>query len=159
MLEILTTFTESLPPWLQWLAVALIGAIPFIESYLGSAIGVVVGVPPLAAVVAAVIGNIVSMLVVVFVVHSIRSRVVAGREPKEPTARQERVRRLFDRYGVAGVSLIGPTVLASQVTSGMMISFGAARHRVVLWQIVAIIVWGVVFGVLATLGVDLLTGR
>lgn len=159
MFETLTAFTESLPTWLQWLGVALIGAIPFVESYLGSAIGVFVGVPPAAAIAAAVAGNIVSTLAVIFGVHSIRRRVVAGREPERPSPRRERIRRLFDRYGVAGVSLIGPTVLAGQITSGMMISFGASRRLVVIWQIVAIIAWWLLFGVLATIGVDLVSGR
>jgi hypothetical protein len=36
-----------------------------------------------------------------------------------------------------------------------MISFGASRNAVILWQIISIIVWGTAFGVLATLGVSL----
>ncbi len=61
---------------------------------------------------------------------------------------------MFDRFGVPGVSLLGQTVLPSQITSMAMVSFGANRNTVAVWQIISIILWGVLFGVLATLGVN-----
>lgn len=69
--------------------------------------------------------------------------------------RREKLRRMFDKYGVAGVSLIGQTFLPSQITSAAMVSFGANRNTVIFWQIISIVLWGTVFGVLATLGVSL----
>ncbi|WP_127794455.1 hypothetical protein [Agromyces sp. LHK192] len=71
--------------------------------------------------------------------------------------RREKLRRSFDRYGIAGVSLLGPTILPTQITSAAMISFGANRNLVILWQTIAIILWGVVFGVLASLGLSIAT--
>ena len=65
------------------------------------------------------------------------------------------MRRAFDKYGVAGVSLLGPFILPSQFTSAAMVSFGANRNAVIAWQIVSIVIWGVVFGVAASLGVAL----
>ena len=65
------------------------------------------------------------------------------------------MRRSFDRYGVAGVSLLGQTILPSQITSAAMVSFGANRNAVIMWQVISIILWGVAFGVLTTLGVSL----
>lgn len=76
---------------------------------------------------------------------------VAEAEPSSP--RQEKLRAAFDKYGVAGVSLIGQTMLPSQITSAAMVSFGANRNAVIFWQIVSIVLWGTVFGVLASLGV------
>jgi hypothetical protein len=37
-----------------------------------------------------------------------------------------------------------------------MVSFGASKDAVILWQIVSIILWGVAFGVFASLGVSLI---
>lgn len=158
MLETLREFIASLPPLLQWLGVMLAGAIPFIESYLGSAVGVWVGVPTVIAIVAAVVGNILSMAAFVLSASAVRQRVRQG-ETKPVSARRERLRRSFDRYGVVGVSLLGQFILASQITSVALVSFGASRQRVIAWQIVGITLWGVVFGVLAHLGVDLIRGR
>ncbi|WP_380166493.1 hypothetical protein [Jannaschia sp. R86511] len=153
MIESLQDLTESMPPLLQWLAVMVAGAIPFVESYFGSVIGVLAGLALPVAVIAAVLGNVASMLAVVFGADAVRSRV--ARPAKEPSPRRLRLRRAFDRYGVAGVSLLGQTILPSQITALAMVSFGASKNAIVLWQTVSIILWGTAFGVLASLGVDL----
>ena len=93
-------------------------------------------------------------------VHQAASGVAVDATPVETdetaeSPRREKLRRMFDKYGVAGVSLIGQTFLPSQITSAAMVSFGANRNTVILWQIISIVLWGVVFGVLATLGVSL----
>ena len=133
----------------------LAAAIPFVESYFGSALGVLAGVNPALAIAAAIVGNVLSMLVFVLSAHRMRSGIVAGKAQKELSPRRERLREKFDKYGVAGVSLLGQVILPSQITSAAMVSFGASKNAVILWQVISIILWGVAFGVLATLGVSL----
>ncbi|MFJ6455432.1 hypothetical protein [Paenarthrobacter sp. NPDC091669] len=155
MIESLQDFTSSLPPMLTWLGVVLIAAIPFVDSYFGAVVGVLTGLHPAVAIAAAVVGNVISLLIFVFAAHRVRTTVAANRPSKGVTPRRAKLRAAFDKFGVAGVSLIGPTILPSQITSVAMISFGASRNAVILWQIISIIVWGTAFGVLATLGVSL----
>jgi len=161
MQEALTEFTQSLPIWLQWAGVMLAAAVPFIESYFGTLIGVIVGVPLPITLLAAVIGNVVSMLAFVFAASTARQKVLARRngadaDPAEVSPRRQRVKRMFDRFGVPGVSLLGQLVLPSQITSGMMVSFGASRNAVIFWQVVSIIVWAIVFALIGQAGVALL---
>lgn len=146
----------SLPEVLQWLGVLVAGAIPFVESYFGSVLGVLVGVHPAAAVTAAIIGNIISMLVFVLTAHGVRSRVRGGSDPAQLRPSRAKLKARFDRYGVPGVSLLGQVFLPSQITSAAMVSFGASKNQVILWQVISIILWGVLFGVLATLGIAVL---
>lgn len=155
MIESLQAFTATLPDALQWVGILLVAAIPFVESYFGAVIGVAAGINPVVAIAAAIVGNIISMLAVVLGTHGVRSKVVAGRDPKEPSPRRQKLRAKFDKYGVAGVSLLGQTILPSQITSAAMVSFGASKNAVILWQIISIIVWGTAFGVLAVLGFSL----
>ncbi len=147
MIETLQDFAANFPEWLQWFAIVLVSAIPFVESYFGSVIGVAIGLHPVVAIGAAVIGNIISMLAFVYGAQAARRRKVGDDE--QLSARRERLRRMFDRYGVPGVSLLGQTFLPSQITSGAMVGFGASRNAVILWQIVSIILWGTAFGLLA----------
>jgi membrane protein YqaA with SNARE-associated domain len=156
MIDALQSFTESLPPLLQWVGVILSAAIPFIESYFGSVIGILAGIHPVIAILAAIIGNTLSMIIVVLSAHHVRTSVTKRKEPKPLTPRKERLRKQFDKYGVPGVSLLGQTVLPSQITSAAMVSFGASKDSVILWQIISITLWGVAFGVLAALGTSLL---
>lgn len=156
MIDALRDFTSSLPDLLQWVGIVLAAAIPFVESYFGSAIGVIAGLNPVVAIVAAVVGNVLSMLAFVFSADRVRSKVREGKAITPETPRRAKLRTAFDRYGVAGVSIFGQTLLPSQITSAAMVSFGASRNAVILWQIVSIILWGVLFGVLTTLGVTVI---
>lgn len=155
MIQTLQDFTSSLPEMLQWVGVMLAAAIPFIESYFGSVLGVLAGVNPAIAIAAAIVGNVLSMLVFVLSAHGMRSGIVRGKATRELSPRRERLREKFDKYGVAGVSLLGQAILPSQITSAAMVSFGASKNVVIFWQIISIILWGVAFGVLATLGVSI----
>ena len=159
MQDALVDFTQSLPLWLQWAGVMLAAAIPFIESYFGTLIGAIAGVPLPIAVLAAVAGNVVSMLVFVFIASAARQKVLARRgaaaATDAPSPRREKVKRMFDRFGVPGVSLLGQTVLPSQITSGMMVSFGASRNAVIFWQVVSIIIWAVIFALIGQAGIAL----
>ena len=156
MIAALQDFTASLPSVLQWAGVMLAAAVPFVESYFGSVIGVLAGIHPAIAIVAAIVGNVVSMLLFVLSADSVRSKVVRGKAPKAASARRQKLRAQFDKYGVAGVSLLGQTILPSQITSAAMVSFGASRNAVILWQVVSIIIWGAAFGIFAAFGVSLI---
>ena len=155
MIESLQEWTAGLPEVLQWLGVIAVSAIPFVESYLGSVIGVVAGLNPVVAVVAAIVGNVISMAIVVLSADRLRQRR-GVQATEEMSPRKQRLRRMMDRFGVPGVSLLGQTVLPSQITSGALVAFGANTRGVLIWQVISIILWGVLFGTLAALGVDLL---
>ncbi len=158
MIEQLQDFAAGFPEWAQWIAVILVSAIPFVESYFGSVIGVALGMHPVVAIAAAVIGNVVSMLAFVLSTHSTRQKVRSARAnkngapEKEPAPRRQRLKAAFDRFGVPGVSLIGQTLLPSQLTSAAMVGFGASKNAVIFWQIISIVLWGAAFGTLAHLG-------
>lgn len=155
MIQDLQQFVEATDPIWQWLSVMVASAIPFIESYFGSALGVVAGVNPVIAIVAAIIGNIISMTLFVTFGEKIRSWRKSDEKPV--SKRTEKIKRLFNKYGVIGVSLLGQTLLPSQITSMAMVTFGAPKSKVIFWQIISIIVWGVTFGLLAIFGVNVLS--
>ncbi|WP_156761650.1 hypothetical protein [Microbacterium karelineae] len=155
MIESLQSFTESLPAALQWLGLILLGAIPFVESYFSSFIGVLTGINPFIAIAAGVVGNVVSMIAFVLSAHGIRAAATRNGTPKELSPRRQKIKARFDKYGVAGVSLLGQAVLPSQITSAIIVGFGAPKNRVIFWQVISIILWGVAFALLALGGVEI----
>ncbi|WP_133725844.1 small multi-drug export protein [Nesterenkonia aurantiaca] len=155
----LQEWTQGMPPALQWLGVILVSAIPFVESFFGAPIGILAGMNPAVAILAAVIGNMLSLILVVYVAHWVRTAVLHKRPQQmdpEKSAKREKVRRIFDRFGVPGVSILGPLALPSQFTAPLMVSFGASRHAVMAWMLVSVILWGAGFGLLAIWGLTFL---
>lgn len=155
MLTSLQNFAESFPEPIQWIAVGLLAAIPFVESYGGAVIGVILGLPTPVAILVAVIGNAISMLIFVNSAHAVRNRVRNGQEAQK-ARKYEKLHSAFDKYGIAGVSLLGQTILPSQITSAALVSFGASKQKVIFWQLISIVLWGAAFGILAGLGLPVL---
>ena len=147
MQQHLFQFVDQWDPAFQAVAVALISAVPFVESYVGSALGVLAGMPLWIAVPAAVVGNWLCMFILVMLADKLRGRY--AKPYGEKSKSRERFERMFNKWGVPGVSLIGQTVLPSQVTSAAMVGAGASRQQVILWQSISIVLWGLVFGLLA----------
>lgn len=144
----LAEYAASVEPWQQFLVILLAGAVPFIESYLGSFLGVALGIEPSAAVVAtAVLGNVLSTFALIALTARARSAATSRRGDKKPTSnRQQKVARYVEKLGVPGVSLLGPIILASQITGPTLVALGANKRTVYLFQGISIIAWGVLFG-------------
>ncbi len=68
-----------------------------------------------------------------------------------------RLRRWMVRFGVPGASILAPVALPTMLTAAFFVASGVSRGWVILWQIVAIILWtGAIAaastGILAVLG-------
>lgn len=153
MLEAIQEFTQSLPPALQWLGIFAVAMIPLVESHFGSTLGVVAGVPLPLAVLLAAAGNLAVVALLVRAASGVRARMTVGRAE---TARQARVRRSLEKWGLIPVCLIGQMVVPNQVVAPTLVSLGAAPARVLRWQAAGIALWALVFAGLAAAGVNLL---
>lgn len=152
----------QLPGPLQPLAVAAAGAVPFVEGEGAAAIGILGGVHPIVAAVAAATGNFVCVTLLVLLGAGVRTAVTAGRGgggAPEPSPRRQKFQRAFTKYGVPGVSLLGPLLLPTHFTAVMLAGAGVARGRILAWQAVAIAGWTTVFTLLATGVLSAVWGR
>ncbi|MGO1686173.1 MAG: hypothetical protein ACTHYR_14460 [Brachybacterium sp.] len=147
---------SGLEPWQQVLALVPVGAIPFIESYLGSFLGAGLGIHPALAIPAAVLGNLAATFVMIGLAGRTRDAVTRGlgERPageKQPSRFRAKIATALEKYGVPGVSMLGPFVVASQITAPTLVALGAARSRVYLWMGISIIAWGIAFGLFGSL--------
>jgi hypothetical protein len=124
MIDALQDFTAGLPEVLRWFGVVVAAMIPFVEVELAAVLGVLTGQHAVVAVLAAVVGNTAVVALIVLVASRTRDRLTRD-SAKEETPKRIKVRRTFDRYGVPGVSLLGPLLLPTHFTSAAMVSFGA----------------------------------
>lgn len=159
MQELLTNLQNYENTWQQLVAVFLASAVPFIESYGASFVGVVLGFPLFVAVPVAIAGNTLSMALVVLFGDRINQWRVRRAEAKgkdlSASRKSVKLKKAFDKWGIPGVSLLGQTILPSQITSMAMVTFGANRSKVIFWQIISIILWGLTFGLLAHFGIQM----
>ncbi|UOR00903.1 small multidrug efflux protein [Leucobacter allii] len=175
-MNLIDTFQDlvsRVPELVQPLIVALAGAVPFIEGEGAAVIGIVGGIHPVLAVVAAIVGNFVCVALLVLLGSGARRAVVtrygtgsparagapgaagsalesaaAGAEGDRGSARRAKFQRAFERYGVPGVSLLGPLLLPTQFTATMLATAGVGKARILIWQAIAIVGWTTILAVL-----------
>ncbi|MCR2814616.1 small multidrug efflux protein [Microbacterium jiangjiandongii] len=167
----------QVPDLVQPLILALAGAVPFIEGEGAAAIGIFGGIHPVIAVIAGVVGNFLCVAVLVLLSSGARTAVVTRRRESvrareavtvgggapvhddlatthenlggNPTRRAKFLRAL-DRYGVPGVSLLGPLLLPTHFTATMLAAVGVGKARILAWQAVAIVGWSTIIALLVT---------
>ncbi len=178
--EGLQDFVTQLPEFVQPLLVAGLGMIPYVEGEGGAAIGIIAGINPVVAALAAAAGNIIAVLAEVLVSSRARETVVARRTrpagggtltidtadrpmadsaatPNRRSKGRERLRGWMVRFGVPLTSILAPLALPTHLTAAFFVASGVKKEWVILWQIVAIVLWtGAVAA--AALGVITLLG-
>ena len=142
-IESLQNFVLGLPEAIQFLGVALAGMVPFVENYGAVVIGTVAGIPVWAAVIMAILGNLALIVLITLISGRTRDAVLARRSGSTPetavlSSRQQRVRQLFDRYGIPGVTLLGMLFVPTHLIAATLVSFGCSRTGVIVWQAIAI---------------------
>jgi hypothetical protein len=168
LIETFQDLVAQVPELVQPLIVALAGAVPFVEGEGAAAIGILGGIPPVVAAIAGAVGNFLCVAVLVFISAGTRDAVVARRRAKaqardavlaggvlvehtettdapaqneRQAARKEKFQRALVRYGVPGVSLLGPLLLPTQFTATLLAGAGVGRARILIWQGAAIVLW------------------
>jgi hypothetical protein len=167
LVETLQDLVGQVPELVQPLIVALAGAIPFIEGEGGAAIGILGGINPVVAAIAAMVGNFLVVAALVLLGSGARNAVVTRHREKvlahdgapapvgstleippgarsddsRSSTRRAKFQRAYERYGVPGVSLLGPLLLPTHFTATMLAASGVGKVRILIWQAVAIIGW------------------
>jgi hypothetical protein len=173
-MNLIDTFQDlvaRVPDLVQPLIIALAGAVPFIEGEGAAAIGIIGGIHPAVAAVSAMVGNFVCVALLVLLGAGARQAVtnrVAARDrvgagaiegvgpdapradPGRTSSRADKFRRAFERYGVPGVSLLGPLLLPTQFTATMLAASGVGKARILVWQAAAIVLWTTLVTLLIT---------
>ena len=146
-------------PFFQFIGVMIVAMIPFFEGYFAVPVGIAIGFPAVLTIVAAIVGNWISVMVVILasdrVKQWLQSRKSSERKQEKQNKRLERGQKLFHKYGVPGVSLLGPLLVGDHIAALVCIASGATKRYVIIWQTIAIVVWAVGTGILVMLGINL----
>ncbi|TCC06254.1 small multidrug efflux protein [Kribbella soli] len=159
----------QVPELVQPFVVALAGAIPYIEGEGSAALGVFAGIHPVVAGISGAVGNIIAVVLVVLLSSRARATALARRSRRPGAAAlstdeqaheseraekqsngHKRLRRLLVRFGVPGASLLGPLALPTHLTAATLVATGVSKRWVILWQVIAIVLWAALLTLAAT---------
>lgn len=147
---------ESLAEQLGLLGIFIAGAIPWFEAIVVVPSGILFGLDPLSVVLAAVAGNALTIVTFAYAGAGIRrwvDRWRTARGQKVGSRRYERAQNAFNRWGIFGLSALGPILIGTQFSAAVAVAAGVSPLRtfviisagMALWAI-AIAVFMMAFG-------------
>ncbi|AGB37461.1 small multi-drug export protein [Natronococcus occultus] len=150
------TVLEETTGLVRYALVFLFAAIPVIEILVVIPVAVGLGLNPVTTAVVAFAGNVGSVYALIVSYRRLLEwwRGYAGDD--EPSDRYARARRLWDRYGLPGVSIAGPVMAGVHVAALVALLAGSRGRLVAGWMTLGIAVWTVLLTVASVAGVSLL---
>jgi Ca2+/H+ antiporter, TMEM165/GDT1 family len=138
----------------SYLIIFIAAAVPFFETFTVVPLGIIGGLSPVLVAVTAFVGNALTVLLLVVFVDRLKKWRDAKKNRESESRRSERAKRLFDRYGLPGLALIGPFFVGSHLSALAAMSFGSERKRVAAWMLFSVGAWTAVMAIAAGAGIS-----
>lgn len=144
----------------EYATIFLLAAIPWIEIVVVIPLGIVGGLSPIAVGILAFVGNWLPIMLIILLYHKwtewrARRREAKG-ETKKTSARRRRAKKIWDRYGLPGLAIIGPFFVGTHITAVMGMALGTRKNLVTFWMTFSLIAWTVGLTVASYYGLDYL---
>lgn len=142
----------------QYIAVFIIGFVPFFEAFVAVPIGILLDLPFISVVIVGITANWLSVMAAMVFSSFIKSLFFEKEKNNSDLFINRRIQKAkiyFNKYGVPGISLLGPLVGTNHIGALVCIIAKANKRNIILWQTISIIIWAVGSGVLLIYGVDI----
>lgn len=142
----------------QFIVIFVIGFVPFLEAFVAVPIGILLDLPFILVVLVGATANWLSVMAVIVFSSFIKSRF-SEKDKNESdhfiNRRFQKAQSYFNKYGVPGISLLGPVIGTNHIGALVCIIAKANIKNIILWQTISIVIWAVGTGVLLIYGVDI----
>ncbi|NEU30688.1 small multi-drug export protein [bacterium LRH843] len=148
--------------FIAYVVVFLLAAIPFFEVVGVIAIGVAAGLPAIPVTIIAFLGNMLTIVLLILLMDKVKLWMAKRREKKgkAPSKKKtERAERIWNRFGLPGLSIVSPILIGSHFGVILAMGFGGTKKQVLLWMTISIVAWSIVTGISAFYGFDFLYGH
>lgn len=117
-------------------------------------IGFAFGSNPFAVWLLTVLGAIGAVLVIYFFGNKIRNFINKKKKAPRQEKRQARARQLFEKYGEAGLGLIGTLIMGPNMTLLVGLIIVPRPRKLLYFTILGILLWTFVLTVIAVISID-----
>ncbi|MCW4358231.1 small multi-drug export protein [Bacillus altitudinis] len=127
-----------------YVLVFILAALPFFEVVGVVPLGILSGLHPVTTAVIGFVGNFLTVLLLIVFVDRFKLWWLKRKEEKHDEKgekKQLKARKVWERYGLPGLALIGPFIIGSHLAAFMCMSFGTKRKQVTVWMTVSLIMW------------------
>lgn len=141
----------------EYALVFLGAAIPWLEIALVIPLGIIRGLSPFWVMILAFVGNMATILPLIIGFDKVKIWYVNRRlkKGKEPSQRSERGTRIWNKYGLPGLAMLGPILTGTHIAAFVGMALGAHKKQVTIWMTISIGLWTLLFGLATVFGLDI----
>ncbi|PIC77799.1 DNA-binding protein [Sporosarcina sp. P19] len=141
---------------ITYLFVFLAGAAPGFEVLVAVPLGILRGMSIATAVVVGFAGNALTIILEIMVFQKLKTwweskKKTDGKTPSKRTARAEKI---WKRFGIPGLALLGPVLIGSHLAAFLALALGSSKSQTAFWLLLSLAIWSIAFGTLTVFGVD-----
>lgn len=160
--------------FVSYLLVFVLASIPLIEVVTVVPLAIIGGLSPVLTGIMGFLGNSLTVILLIVFVDRVKEwmkvrkkkRIVTTEQTEEgnqnnddvlaeqDSKKEKRARSLFNKYGLPGLMILGPTLVGSHITAFMGMSFSSKRRFVLAWMLVSLGIWTVLSVAAASYGVS-----
>ena len=144
---------DTIEQW-TYLAVFILAAIPWVELIAVIPLGILINLNPWWVAILGFVGNWLTVMLLVVFFQRFRQWRERKAKGSEETKRGRRAHKIWDRYGVVGLSLLGPLIIGSHITAAVALGFKASIKQVSVWMTISLAVWSAAAAIVAYFGLD-----
>jgi uncharacterized membrane protein len=141
---------------MEYLLVFLGAAIPWLEIAIVIPLGIIAGLSPFWVMFVAFFGNMLTVVPLIIAFEKIQKWYKRRKKKRKRNndAKMERGRKLMNKYGLPGLSILGPLVIGTHIAVIIGMSLGASKYWTTVWMTASIGIWTLVFGIGTVVGMD-----
>jgi hypothetical protein len=135
-------------------------ALATVELWAAVPLGLAMKLGPILTASATASGATLGVIIVIALGGRVREWMLKKKKAEQGTGEGQDERliiRIWDKYGVVGLGLLGPFLVGAPLSAAIGVMFGASYSRLLFWMILGILLWTAAFTVVGVVGIDTFT--
>lgn len=118
-------------------------------------LGLLLKAHPVSVFLLTALGASVAVLILFFFGNKIRAYIIRKRAGKEKRNKENRVAKLFEKYGAAGLGFLGCLLMGPNMTIILGMVVVKSQRKLLYWTLAGVVVWSLVITTIAVVSIDL----
>jgi membrane protein YqaA with SNARE-associated domain len=127
------------------LKILTVAGLATFEIYAAIPAGYAMGLSPWIILLASVTGGLVGVFVAAFLGDKIKALIYKNKTPKIEKPKTGLVYRIWEKYGLIGLGLIGTFTVGAPVSIAVGVGFNANLHKLLFWCCIGVVARCIVF--------------
>jgi membrane protein YqaA with SNARE-associated domain len=120
------------------LKILTVAGLASFEMYAAIPAGFALGLSPLTILIATIVGGVSGVLITAFLGDKLRQFISKRRAPKEPKPHTGIGYRIWNKYGIIGLGLLGTLAIGGPASMAIGLGFNASLQRLLTWCCVGV---------------------